>query len=68
MVLRPVKLNSSGNPRAKQANQRGLDDIIVINEITLSDLIPRTMHAASQLGQDHNFDVIIFQPHRLPGL
>ncbi|NUV24535.1 hypothetical protein MS6204_03471 [Escherichia coli] len=67
MVLRPVKLNPTGDPRSQQPHQRRFNDFIVINKIALFHFIPRAMHPTAQFRQDHHFDVVVFQPHRLPG-
>ena len=62
VVLRPVELDAAGDPRSEQTNQRGLDDLVVIDEIIAVRLIIGALDAASQLRQNHHLDIVVFQP------
>ena len=66
MMLRPVKLNSAGNPRPRQTDQSRLDDMIVINEIIVIGLVISSLNTASQLRKDHDTQILILQPYRIP--
>ena len=63
VVLRPVELNAARDPRPGQAHQRGLDHLVVVNEMIAVGFIERHLYAAAQLGQDHDAQVAIFQKH-----
>ena len=39
VMLRPVELDAAGNPRPGQADQRGLDDGLVVNQIVAVGLV-----------------------------
>ena len=67
MMLRPVELDSAGNPRPSQADQGGLDDRLAINEIVTVGFVPRDMDAPAEFRQDHDLEKFIFQPDRRPG-
>ena len=67
-MLRPVELDAAGNPGSCQANQRWLDDTIVIDEVIAVGLVARHLHTAAQLRQQHDFEVFVFQKNRCIGL
>ena len=68
MVLRPVELDTAGDPRAGQSDQGRLDHMIVINEMTLLDLVVRHLYPSAQFWQDHHLYIFIFQIHGMIGL
>ena len=59
MVLRPVKLYTTANPRTCQAYQCGLDNVVVIYKVALLNLIVSHLHTATQFGQNHHFDIFV---------
>ena len=65
MMLRPVELNATADPRTDQTNQRWLDDMVVIDKVALLDLVVGHLHATAQLGQHHHLDIFVFQPDGL---
>ncbi len=66
MVLGPVELDTARNPRAGEAHERGLYDMVVVNEVALTDFVVGHLHAASQFGKNHHFDILVFQEHGMP--
>ena len=66
MVLWPVELNAPRDPGTEQTDQRRFDDLIVIDKIALFDLIKRLLYTPAQFRKDHDFQIVIFQPDRLP--
>ena len=61
VVLRPVELDPPRNPRPRQPHQGWFDDLVVIDEVVVVGFVERHLHASTQLGQDHNFEVLIFE-------
>lgn len=68
MVLRPVELDAAADPRPHQAHQRGLDDLVVVDEVVAVGLVIGALHAPAQLRQDHHAQIVVFQPYRAVGL
>ena len=66
MVLRPVELNATADPRTSQPHQCRFDDMIIIYKVTLLDLIVCHLHTTAQLGQNHHLDVFILNPDGMP--
>jgi len=66
MMLRPVELNATANPRSSQADQRGLDDRLAIDDVVTVALVLQHVNPASQLRQDHHPNELVLQPDRLP--
>ena len=59
VVLRPVELDAATDPRARQSHQRGLDNVVIIDEVALLDLIVGHLYAATQLGHHHHLQVLV---------
>ncbi len=57
MMLRPVELHATGNPRPQQANESGFDHILPVEEIVAVRLVLADVNAAPDLRQDHQADV-----------
>ena len=68
VVLRPVELDAAADPRPHQAHQRGLDDLVVVDEVVAVGLVIGALHASAQLRQDHHAQIVVFQPNRAVGL
>ena len=64
MMLRPVKLHAARNPGSQQSNQRRLNNMLVIKKIVLISFIEAAMNPPTNLGEDHDLEVIILQVHR----
>ena len=62
MVLRPVELNTSRNPRTNQTNECWLDDVIIIHKVALSDLVVCHLHTSAKFWQHHHLDILILNP------
>ena len=61
MVLWPVEFNTSRNPWPCQSYQSRLNYVIVINKMTLFNLIVRHLDTSAQFRQNHHFDIFILQ-------
>ena len=59
VMLRPVKLHPTRNPRTGQADQRRLDDILPVKNVIPFRFVPRGMDAASDLREDHHLKKFI---------
>ena len=60
-MLGPVKLNPPADPRPRQAHQRRLDHLVVVNEVIAVGFIQRPLNPSAQLRQYHHPQVVIFQ-------
>ncbi len=67
-MLRPVELDAAADPRPHQAYQRGLDDLVVVDEVVAVGLVIGALHTPTQLRQDHHAQIVVFQPYRAVGL
>ena len=63
MMLRPVKLDSSADPGACQADQRRFYHFIVIYKVIMICLIKGALDPPSQFRQNHDLQVFVFQIH-----
>ena len=63
MVLRPVKFNAAANPRTRQSYKGRLDNLIVIYKVIVSCFVVRSLHSATELGQNHIFKIIVFEKY-----
>ena len=68
VVLRIVKFDAAGHPHAAQADQRWLDDVVLIDEVIIVDLVVPLVDAAAQFGQHRYADEVVFQPDRVVSL
>ena len=67
VVLRPVELDATRNPRAGQSDQRGLDHMVVIDEVIIPDLVIAGENLAADLRQDLRFDIFVLERIDLVG-
>ncbi|MPM34972.1 hypothetical protein SDC9_81562 [bioreactor metagenome] len=65
MMLRPVKFNPPGYPRAGQAHQGRFDHLVIINNMGIPYLVVSHLDTPSQFGQDHHLQVSVFKKKRL---
>ena len=61
MVLRPVELNTTGDPGACQSDESRLDYMVVVNEIIVSDLVVAGENFSSDGRQNLRMDIFVFQ-------
>ena len=66
MVLWPVELDATRDPRTCQAHQSRFDDVIIIDKMTLLDLVVGHLNTSAQLWQYHHLDIFILQIDGLP--
>ncbi len=67
MVLRPIELDAAGDPRPGQADQGRLDDRLPVDEVVAVGLVLGDVDAAADLRQQHDAEILVFQPNGLPG-
>ena len=53
MMLGPVELDASGNPRSGEADQSRFDDVLAIEKVVAVALVDTHMDAAADRRQDH---------------
>ena len=61
MMLRPVELDSTGNPRTGQTDQSRFNHMVIIDEMAVFDFIVCHLYTSAQLREDHNFDIFVFK-------
>ena len=61
MMVRQVPFDSTGDPGAEQADQRGFDDMLVVDEVITVRLVDRFEDLATKLGKNADLDVLIFE-------
>ena len=65
MMLRPVELDASGYPGAKQSHQRRLDHVLAVEKIVTIGLVEAGMNAASDFGKKHQLDEFVLEENSL---
>ena len=63
VVLRPVELDAARYPRARQPDEGGLDDVVVVDEVALLQLVVGHLDAPAQLGEYHDLQVFVLEEH-----
>ena len=63
VVLGPVEFYASAYPGAGETHERGLYHMIVVDEMSLGDLVPGHLDASSELRKYHDLDIFVFEPH-----
>ena len=66
VVLWQIELYAPAYPGPGKANQCRLDDVVVIDEMTLGDFVPRHLHPSSQFGQNHHFKLLVLDEYSIP--
>ena len=66
-MLWPVEFNTAADPRSRQTHQCRLDNMIIVNEVTLLDFVVSHLHATAQFRQNHYLQVFILQKYRMIG-
>ena len=61
MVLGPVKLDAATDPRTCQSHKRRFHYMVIINEVTLLNLVVGHLNASTQFGQNHNLDIFVLK-------
>src|SRR3546814_10537416 len=61
VMLRPVELHPSRDPRPGQPHQRGLDDVVAVEEVVAGHLVIADVDADADLGQQHQAHVCILE-------
>ena len=61
MMLGPVKLDATTDPRTSQTYKRRLHHMVIIHKMTLLDLIISHLDTSTQLRQDHYLDILVLE-------
>ena len=67
MMLRPVELDTAGDPGAKQSNESRFDDMLPIKKIVPIRLVLPDVNTPANFRQDHQMDVLVFQKNGFVG-
>ena len=67
VMLRPVEFNPARNPWPGQPHQRRFDDVVVIDKIIAVGLVEGAVNPSAQFGQDHDAQILVFQPDGMVG-
>ena len=67
-MLRPVKLNASGDPRSGKPYESRFDHMIIIHKIIIIRLVISSLNPSAQLRENHDFQIFIFQINCMPHL
>jgi hypothetical protein len=66
-MLRPVEFHAPRDPRAQQPHQRGLDDVLAVEEVVAVGPVEPDVNAAADLGEDHQPQVLVLKMNGGPG-
>ncbi len=61
VMLGPVEFDAPGDPRSRQSYKRRFDHLIIVDKVTLPDLVVRHLNSSAEFRQYHDFEVLIFQ-------
>ena len=61
VVLGPVKLDTSGNPRSCKTYKCGLYNLVIINKIVISHLVKSTKYLTAQCWHNLSFYILVFK-------
>lgn len=64
-MLRPVELDAARDPRAGEADERRLHDMVVVDEIIVVRLVDRAVDAAAEFRQHHDLQIPVLEIHRV---
>ena len=65
MVLGPVKLDAATDPRTCQSHKCRFHYMVIINEVTLLNLVVGHLDTSTQFWQNHHLDILILEIHSL---
>ena len=65
MMLRPVELNTSANPRTGKTHECWLDDMVVVDEVTLLNLVVCHLYTSTKFWENHNLYIFILHIYGL---
>ncbi len=60
VVLWPVKLDTTRNPRPGQTDECRLDDMVVVDKVTLLDFVIGHLDTSAELGEHHHLYIFVF--------
>lgn len=59
-MLGPVEFYAARDPWTGKPDECRLDDMVVVDEMTLLDFIVGHLYPAAKFGEHHHFDVFVF--------
>ena len=68
VMLRPVKFDTTGNPRTGKSHQRRFDHMVIIYKIIIIRFVVCALDSSTKFRQDHNLQIFIFQIYCMPDL
>lgn len=68
VMLRPVKFDTTGNPRTGKAHQRRFDHMVIIYKVVIICFVVSPLDSSAKFRQDHNLQIFIFQIYCVPDL
>src|SRR5260370_35821733 len=66
MMLWPIELYATGNPRPGQSHERGFDNVLAVEEVIPVRLVNADVDASANLLQDHDTQKLVLQMNRRP--
>ena len=66
VMLRPVELDSSADPRTGKSDECRFDDRLIVNHVVAIRLVDHPVDAAAERGQDHHFEKLVLDENGLP--
>ena len=61
VVVGPVELDTARDPRAEHTDERGLDDVLTVEEVIPRGLVEGGKDLAADVGEHRQFDVVVFE-------
>ena len=66
MMLRPVELNAAGNPWPGEADERWLDNQLMVDGVVAIRFVLQDVDAPADFRQHHGADKLVLDPYGLP--
>ena len=66
VVLGPVELDATRDPRSCEADERGLDDVVAVEEVVVGRLVIADVDAPADLRQQHEPNPLVLDVDGLP--
>ena len=61
VMMRDVPFDAAGNPRAQHSDERGLHDVLTVEEIVVVRFIRRLENTTAKVGRNSQLDVFVFK-------
>src|SRR5690606_29373990 len=67
MMLGPIELDPTTNPRPREAHKGRFDHLIVIYEMIVIGSIERHLNSTTEFRQDHDFQILVLKENSIVG-